>query len=242
MSVKLLDTPAELLRRRQFTMFDDFFGLDEVERWSVTADAGGAQDIDQDGRGGVLSIATGATDNDEAYVATIGELFLFAADKPIEFEARVKFSEANTDDANVLVGLMDAPGADSLLDDGGGPKASYSGAVFYKVDGGANWIVESSLAGSQSTTVTDQAAGGEEYHTLRIVAQPVGPSRVEVTFFIDPRGGSNFVQCRDDQGRPIKHVVTLGSPTEMAVVLGAKAGGANAETLLVDYVSCSQLR
>ncbi|MEQ8788872.1 MAG: hypothetical protein RIC55_21350 [Pirellulaceae bacterium] len=241
MSVKLLDTPAELLRRRQFTLFDDFFGLDEVERWSVTADAG-TQDIDLDGRGGLLSIATGSTDNDEAYVATIGELFRFAPDKPIEFEARIKFVEANTDDANVLVGLMDAPGADSLLDDGGGPKSSYSGAVIYEVDGGTNWTVESSLGGAQTTTLTDQPAGGAAFHTLRIVVQPVGPDRVEVTFFIDPLGGSNFAQCRDAEGRPVKHVVALGSPTEMAVVLGAKAGGANAETLLVDYVSCSQLR
>lgn len=241
MTVRLLDTPAELLRRRQFTLFDDFFGFDELERWSVTAD-GGSQDVAPDGLGGVLSIATDAIDNDEAYVALSGELFLFTADKPIELEARINFAETNTDDANVLVGLMDAPGADSLLDDGGGPKASYSGMVFYKVDGGTNWIVESSLAGLQTTTPTAAASGGGAYQTLRIVAQPIGASRVEVTFFVAEQGGSNFVQCRDAQGRPIKHVVSLGSPTEMAIVFGVKAGGANAETLNVDYVSCSQLR
>jgi hypothetical protein len=240
--VKLLDAPAELLRRRQFTLFDDFFGFDVVERWVVTADAGGAQDLDADGVGGILSIATGGVDNDEAYAESLGEPFLLAADKPIELEARVKFVEANTDDANILVGLMDAPGADSLIDNGGGPKASYSGAVFYKVDGGTNWIVETSLGGSQTTTTTDVTAGGSSYQTLRIVAQPVSATRIEVSFFIDPAGGSNFTQCQDAQGRPIKHVVTLGSPTEMALVLGAKAGGANAETLLVDYVACSQLR
>jgi hypothetical protein len=240
--VKLLDAPAELLRRRQFTLFDDFFGFDAVERWAATADVGGAQDIDADGVGGVLSIATGSTDNDEAYVESLGEQFLFAADKPIELEARVKFVEANTDDANVLVGLMDAPGADSLVDDGGGPKASYSGAVFYKVDGGTKWIVETSLGGAQTTTTTDVTAGGSSYQTLRIVAQPVSATRIEVSFFIDPLGGSNLVQCKDADGRPIKHVITLGSPTEMAIALGVKAGGGNAETLLVDYIACSQLR
>lgn len=242
MTVKLLDAPAELLRRRQFTLFDDFLGFDEVEGWTATADVGGAQALDLDGVGGVLSVATGSTDNDEAYVESIGEPFLFAADKPIEFETRLKFVEANTDDANVLAGLMDAPAADSLVDDAGGPKASYSGAVFYKVDGGTKWIVETSLGGTQTTTTTDVTAGGSSYQTLRIVAQPVSSTRVEVSFFIDPAGGANYTQCRDANGLPIKHVVTLGSPTEMAVVFGVKAGGANAETLLVDYVACSQLR
>ncbi len=120
-----------------------------------------------------------------------------------------------------------------MLDNGGGPKASYSGAVFYKADGGVNWNVESSLTGSQTTTATDSPSGGGAFQTLRIVAQPVAANRVEAAFFIDVDGGSNFVQCRDAEGRPIKHVVTLGSPTEMAIVLGVKAGGANAETLLV---------
>lgn len=42
-----------------------------------------------------------------------------------------------------------------------------------------------------------------------------------------------FIACR---------TLAFTSATEMAVALGIKAGGANSETLNVDYVSCHQLR
>ena len=37
------------------------------------------------------------------------------------------------------MGLCSAAGANALLDNGGGPAANYSGAVFYKVDGGTTF-------------------------------------------------------------------------------------------------------
>ena len=153
--------------RRTFRFFDDFFTFDEAERWTTTADAGGSQDLDSDGVCGVLRLATGSTDNDEAYVESTRELFLFADDKALTFEARVKYSEANTDDANILIGLEDAPGADSLQDDGAGPKASYSGFNFHKVDGGTAWNFESSIGSRQTTTEIDgETPGRNAYPTM----------------------------------------------------------------------------
>jgi len=226
---KLLELPDQLKLRRQFGFFDDFDTYVTTQRWTTTADAGGSQALDADGVGGLLAITTGSVDNDEAYVESTVELYKFDADKPIVFEARVQYTEAATDAANILLGLMDAVGADSLQDDGAGPKASYSGAVLFKSDGATVWNCESSIGSSQVTTVTEQTAGGSTSQTLRIEFQPITSTDGEIRFFIDDA----FVA---------KHSLTFTSATEMAIVLGAKAGSANGETLNVDYVACYQLR
>ena len=177
-------------------------------------------------------------DNNEAYVESTNELFKFADDKPLTFEARVQYAEAATDDANILVGLMDAPGANSLIDNGGGPKATYDGAVFFKEDGQTVWSVESSNAGTQVSTQLTAAnsldnsaktAGGTAYQTLRIEVQPLTSADAEVRFFID---GVHVA----------KHSISLSGLAEMALVAGVKAGGANSEVLSVDYIGCYQLR
>ena len=226
---KLLELPDPLKLRRQFGIFDDFDTYVTTERWTTTADAGGTAALDADGVGGVLALATDGDDNDETYSELTVEMFKFADDKPLMLESRVKFSEASTDAANILVGLMDAPGADSLVDNGAGPKASYSGAAFFKVDGETVWNCESSIGATQVTTATTTTAGGSSYQTLRIEFQPTTSTEGEVRFFID----DNLVA---------KHAITFSSATEMSLVLGAKAGSANAETLNVDYIGCTQLR
>jgi hypothetical protein len=43
-----------------------------------------------------VNIVTDVNDNDEVYMETQGEGFLFAASKPVWFEAKVKLTEANT--------------------------------------------------------------------------------------------------------------------------------------------------
>lgn len=242
MSVKLLDDPAALVRRRQFDLFDDFLSFTDTQLWTKTdGDAGASVAIDADGVGGIVDLTTGATDNNEAYLATTNELFKFADDKPLTFETRIKFTEANTDDANVMVGLMDAVGANSILNNGGGPKASFSGAVIYKVDGETAWKFQTSIGTTKTTTVSDLTAGGA-WQTLRIVCIPVTSTKVECVPFVDEVGGSDFKQLRDANGNLIKHTITLGSETEMDAAVGVKAGGGNSEVVNLDYIGCSQLR
>lgn len=240
-----------LPRHREFWDDFDFAIVDEAApttsdigdaRWIITADAGATQGIVAAGtNGSIFSLATDGDDNDEAYLATKCELFKFAAAKPMFCEALVSFTEASTDDANIMFGLMDAIGADSLLDDGGGPKASYSGAVFFKVDGSTNWQVENSIAGTQKTTdltaansLTNAAVtAGGAFQRLRIEHHPTaGPSgtTADILFLVD----GILVAKHTDQ------LVT--SATQMSVGFGAKAGGANAETLLADYVYGVQIR
>lgn len=242
--MKALEIPQVAdLGRLSHGFYDDFDY--ESGRWTTVAtDAGGSNVLDQ--KGGVIRLdASDGTvaDNDEVYLHT-AELFLFQADAPIIVESRLKFVEANTDDANILFGLMDAVGANSLLDNGGGPKASYAGAVFFKVDGSTYWQAESSDGGTQKTTLLDgtqpvmqgspatgeaQTAGGT-WQTLTIEWRPKTSSKADVLYWID----GVLVA---------KHVdFTYANATEMSVVAAAKNGGANEEVLDLDYVFAYQRR
>jgi len=216
------------------SLHDDFFAFDEANSEAefilINNDGGTVEVID--GVGGILSIATGTTDNDQAYVTTPVEAFKFADDKPLWFETRVALTEANTDDANVMVGLMDAVADDAIQDDGAGPKASYSGAVFYKVDGGTVWQAEVSDSTTQTavTLSTDTFPGDGTYQVLAIEVIPTGTDTATVNFYID----GTLVGTATG--------FDYSNATELDVFAGVKAGGGNAETLLVDYITCKQVR
>lgn len=243
MAVRLNDIPDALKNRSTFGFFEDF--IDDVDSNFVVVTASDAgTGVVGDAVGGILPLVASdgtVADNDETYAELPpNEVFKFAADKPLIFEARVQFTEANTDDANILVGLLDAVAANSLQDNGGGPPASYSGAVFFKVDGGTRWQCETSNAGTQTTTdlsASDannlshitQTAGGASYQTLRIVFEPYSSTNAYVNFFID---GVHVAQ----------HDYIFTSATEMQTGAGVKNGGANLETLNLDYVACYQAR
>ena len=235
--MQLLELPDVLRTRNTFGYFDDFDHYVTADTFTTVASDTGTVTV-SDTAGGIVTLDPSdgtVADNDETYLKGTKEIFLFANDKPLVFESRLKFTEANTDDANILAGLMDAVAANALADDGGGPPASYSGANFHKVDDGTKWIVESSVGAAQTTTVTTTTAGGA-YQTLRIEFKPVTSTEADVTFFVDG------VQVQDSNGRDVKHRITYTGATEMQTALGVKNGGANRETLLVDYVAAFQKR
>lgn len=237
---KLLELPELVKNRRQFGFMDDFDWMITAHRWESTLTDLGSATIN-DAAGGILALDPSdvtVADNDEAYIGSVSEAFLFANDKPLLFEARVQFTEANTDDANIIVGVKDAVAANTLLDDGGGPAASYSGAVFFKQDGQTVWSVETSIAGTQTTTQLTAAnsldglaktAGGASYQTLRIEFEPFSSTQANVLFWID-------------DVLVAKHIFTYTSATEMQAFAGVKNGDTNLETLNVDYIACYQLR
>jgi len=159
----------------------------------------------------------------------------------------VQWTEANTDDANVICGFKDAVAANSLLDDGGGPAASYSGAVFFKVDGGTTWNVETSVGSTQLTkTLTADvsldnvahSSSSTSYQILRVEIHPFTSTQVRVEFYI------GVLASAGDWN--MKHVatnyVTFSGATEMQAFCGIKNGAGNAETLRIDYLGCGQLR
>lgn len=210
---------------------DDFFAFDPtatVGKYTIVEDGTPTQ-AQIDAAGGVLSIACDVNDNDEAYVSSVAENWLFAASKPLWFEARVALTEAATNKANIIVGLSDTVGANSLLDNGAGPMASYDGAAFFKVDSGTVWQFETSNAGTQVTNSSAGAFVTSTWYRLGFVWDPADGTTGSVTPYLDGVAGT-------------AHAVTISGMDEMHILLGVKAGSAAAETLRVDYVTCLQVR
>lgn len=223
---------AALLDPSNFLLFrDDFFDLNVVAttgKWVVTKDGSVAGSV-LDRHGGWAQIITDVNDNDEFYLASIGESWLFAASKPIWFEAKVELTEVATDKANILVGLTDANGANALLDNGAGPAASYSGAVFFKVDGTLAWQFETSNAGTQVTNTSVGAYASGTAARVGFVFDPADGTTGSITPYFNGVEGT-------------AHAITLASLTEMNLVIGVKAGSAAAETLKFDWVQCLAVR
>lgn len=178
-----------------------------------------------DAANGVISLASNAaTDNHACTIASNGEAWDFATGKELWFEARVKLTEANTDDANILIGLCDSPGADVLQDNGAGPPASYDGAVFFKVDGGTTWQFETSDATVQTTATSPGAFTSATWHTVGFHYDGV----TTITPYIDGVAGT-------------AHTITAAI-AEMEFVASVKNGGSNKETLLIDYIKIVNVR
>ena len=215
----------------QIIFKDDFFRYDNtatVGGYAEVSDGGTIANID--GNGGILSIACGGTAENESYVSSLTEVFKFQTDKNGFFEARVKLTEANTDEANIIVGLSDTVGADSLLDADAGPMASYDGAVFFKVGGGGVvWQFESSNAGTQDTEVSVGAFTDAAWHTLGFRYEFKDGVTATITPYVNGVAGT-----------PV--TLTISGLEEMHLLMGVKAGSSNAETLLVDYIYYTQDR
>ncbi|HSG68904.1 MAG TPA: hypothetical protein VLA12_00740 [Planctomycetaceae bacterium] len=218
--------------------FEDFQEFVTGDLWTVTASNSGGVTIG-DAAGGIATVDPSGTtiaDNDETYLHTTKELFLLAAEKPLDFAARIKFAEAATNAANVAVGLMDAVAANSIQDNGAGPDGTFDGAVIYKVDGGTVWRFKTSNATTATDSISTTTAGGSSYQTLEIRIRHQDAANCSLVPLVDG------VQLKTSGGVLIEHKLAYSGLAEMAVVLGLKSGSTTAESLLVDYVSCWQKR
>lgn len=218
-------------------LFDDFERYDPtatVGGWVLVTDVGGTQVL-VDGLGSELSLGCDGDDNDESYLSSPTEMFIFDATRRLSFAFRCKLTEAATDDANIIIGLSDTVGADTLQDDGAGPAASYDGAVFFKVDGTMNWQFETSNAGTQETTAA--------------VVAFVSASQYIVGFEYDPADGvtANITPWIYNETTGVMtigtaHTLTIAGLEAMHAFFGVKAGGANEEKLVTDYIDSVEER
>lgn len=207
-------------------LFDDFSYFVEADLWATTEDASKTgTDAIMDVVGGVYTNFCDADDNDESYCISACESFKFATGKKVWFEARLRVDEAATDDANVIVGLMDVAGADALLDNGGGPAASYDGAVFFKVDGTLAWQFETSNAGDQVTNAT--------------VGTYTDDTFARVGFYFD---GATTITPYFNGTAGTAHTISCSGLEEMHAFFGIKNGGTAEEAVEIDYIKCVQLR
>lgn len=239
MSRKLVELFDQMRLRRQFGFFDDFEWYISPHRWTSTLTDSGSATITTDPCG-VLAVAPSdgtVADNDEGYVLTTNSPFKFQNEKPLLGASRLQFTEANADDANVMFGFMNAVAANAIVDDGAGPKASFSGAVIYKVDGGTVWRCRSSVGTGYIDSISTTTAGGASYQDLRIEGTPVNSTQIELTYFVN-----NAVLLDSTWNKPIKHLLTYTGAAAMMLFSGVKNGGANLETLNIDYMAAAHLR
>lgn len=239
---------VEDLRLTHGLLFEDFNHHVTADVWSSVLTDSGTMLVG-DAVGGRVSLVPSdctVADNDEAYLKTTKEIFLFAANKPLEWGARMQFTEANTDDANVWVGLMDAIAANSLVDNGAGPKTSGSHFGFHKVDGGTQWIAHRSLGATQTSTTLSAAnsndkvshtAGGASFAEFYGEFIPYSSTAAILNYYINDSttGGVKRLVYQDP-------VFTYTSATEMNFGFGLKNGNTNLETLVVDWAFCIQKR
>lgn len=178
--------------------------------------------------GGGISNATAGADNAEASVASDAKVFNPGAGKSAMLRWLVDFTEANTDDANVYVGMHSATIADTLGDDEAGPPASYSGFGFFKLSGSTLWSIEASNGASQTTVELDaansltagaQASGGGTKQVLGVDIVMKTATTADIVFSID---GVAVYKLTD---------FDMTSLAACALVAFMKASGANAETL-----------
>lgn len=228
------------LRPDTFVWLDDFNDTNNTtNRFTATlTDSGTATVVD--GAKGILPIVASdgtVADNDESYVQSKLENWLFADNKPMRCGAYIQFTEANTDDANIAFGLLNAPVANTLVDDGAGIRVTGSGVAIYKVDGGTVWKCVTMMNGTQTVSTSTTTAGGSAYQLLEIEVVDHSSTEIEVVFLVD-----NKYLVDSTSGTRIVHRVTISSPTEMALFAGVKNGGANLETLNVDYWYCEAVR
>lgn len=242
MGMNLLEKPDFVGRLEDaHGFFDDFlYYLTTLNGWTTVASNSGTI-VGSDAAGGILVLNPSdgtVADNDETYLKRTQETFKFAANKPIYFGVYGKFTEGNTDDANVFYGMKDAIAADSIVDNGG-MAASFSGFGFYKKDGETQWRIIASLGSTQTdvllssaNTITKQGyTAGGSYQKLEVTVRPFSSTLAEICFFID---GVLVYKIAE---------FTFTSATEMQAGFGMKNGAdTTVETLYVDWISAWQLR
>ena len=181
------------------------------------------------GIGGWYRMYADSDDNDEKYNVSSGESWLFAENKKMWFECSIKLTEGATDDANWIIGFMDVAGENALLDDGGGPAASYDGAVFYKVDGTMSTMFETSNATTQATATT--------------MGTFVSGTAQRLGFYFDGTATTSTITPYIDGVAGTAQTITLSGLEEMELFFGVKAGGGVPEEVLeVDWIKVVQLR
>lgn len=210
---------------------DDFDTYVTAHRWtSVVTDTGSVAIATPTAGllGGWVTLTPSdgsVADNDEASIGTTSKSWILVAGKDIWFETRIKFTEANTDDANIYAGLSSVYAHNTMVDNGAGPIANYDGIGFYKVDGGTAWNAICSVAASQTklTGLGTRLSGQAQRLGFHVVG---GTSRVD--FYID--------------GVPVGTIDTYLPTAALGVAFDVKNGDTNLEALNVDCVDVIQLR
>lgn len=186
-----------------------------------------------DAAGGVMVLTPSdgtVADNDEAYLATPKEVFLFATGKPLYGRGRVKFAETTSGVYNVAFGFQNAVGANSILDDGAGLKVSGSTLAIYKVDGETVWRCVSANNSTSTVTKSNKTASANTWYDLEVFCTDNGDGTGAATYKVDGE------YLKDVNNVIIRHSITFASSTEMQGFVGCKLGaGTNNDATSIDF-------
>ncbi len=223
-------------------LFDDFWTAQSDLQWTDTITDTGTVVIG-DAVSGIATLTPSdgsVSDNDEVYFATTNELFLFLANRPIYGRFRFALSLTTLAAMNFFVGFQNAVGANTIIDDGGGPKVSGSTLAVGKIDGESVWRVYSACNGTSTTTLSSKTvtAGATTWHDVEIVCGDWDGTSMQVSFRVDGEYLKDSIN-----NLPIRHTVLIASATEMSAFAGVKLGAAtNNDKMLLDFAYASQRR
>ena len=210
---------------------DDFFAQRSTKaapagNWVQVEDDGktGPDVIAIDGVGGVYHMFCDGDDNDECYLATVGESWLMATGKPLWFETKFTFTNSATTAGVFCVGIANGGGdADTMQDTEAGPLASYDGFYFFKQSAETAISFETSLAGAQVTNAALQTFTSGTTYRLGVYYDGV----TTVTPYVnDVAGTAHTMATNTSQGN---------------IFFGVKSNGAE-EYIAMDYIKCVQMR
>lgn len=224
-----------------FYIFEDFWADQTDLTWIDTITDTGTVLIN-DAAGGIVTLTPSdgtVADNDEVYLFTANELFLFLAKRNLYARCRLNFVETAAGIYNAMFGFANAPAANLIVDDGAGLRASGSILALEKRDGETAWRLTtrngSTVTSTLSTASTTMVAG--QYQVLEVQAEDVGNGSMRCSARVNGR------LLVDVNGLPIRHSVLITGATEMAVGVGAKLGAAtNNDALNVDLIYAAQGR
>lgn len=228
----------DVIADREFdtlSIFDHFWqDQSDINAIDTVTDSGTVAMGDAAGGTVILTPSDGSVaDNDEAYLATPNESFKVATDKPLYGRFRFQFSEVASDKVNIAVGFQNAVGADSLIDDGGGPKVSGDTFAIGKKDGGGMYFYAFGYCnGTGTSSKSGKACAAATWYDGEIFVTPTGDgTTAAVTYKIDGEYLNDFTT-----GARIRHTVTYSSATEVQMWAGVKLGAAtNNDKLTLDF-------
>lgn len=189
--------------------------------------------------GGVITLTTGTTANNEAFRHETAKTFLLAAGKPLRFRARVSFVDASTTTGALFVGISSEAGAALVANGGAAMKAGAQTTLgFAKFTGQSTWTCYSKVNATDQSDVLSEANKGNlsgraqtlgSYQVLGIDFLPDSPTTALATYTID-----DIEVC--------KHRISLASAAIAAPILFVKTTTTDAQVLRADLWSAFQNR